>query len=301
MKKDVILYLAAIVAANVFVAWFGPAASIVSAFVMIGATMTLRDRLHEAWRGKVAVRMALLIATGGALSAVLSWGAAGRIALASVVAFVLSETVDTIAYSALGGRPWLVKVNGSNVLAAAVDSLVFPTLAFGGLLPWIVLGQFAAKTLGGAVWAFVLKRPAVVALLLLCLAPSGASAQVVAVNAAWMHNAFVNAPAGEIFVAAPEVFKLRAYSIVSWNTDGDERPTVLVRLGHTHYFKHGALGAGAGIISLPFDRMPRPSLSVIAFGPGRKLRPYALAAYEKTPQWGWTVFGGLTYTLYFRK
>jgi hypothetical protein len=51
----------------------------------------------------------------------------------------------------------MVKVNGSNVVSAAIDSLVFPTLAFGALLPWIVAGQFAAKVAGGAVWAAVFR------------------------------------------------------------------------------------------------------------------------------------------------
>jgi uncharacterized PurR-regulated membrane protein YhhQ (DUF165 family) len=49
-------------------------------------------------------------------------------------------------------------VNGSNVLSAAVDSVLFPTIAFGALLPVIVLGQFAAKVLGGAVWSWILGK-----------------------------------------------------------------------------------------------------------------------------------------------
>jgi uncharacterized PurR-regulated membrane protein YhhQ (DUF165 family) len=52
----------------------------------------------------------------------------------------------------------MVKVNGSNLISAAVDSIVFPTLAFGAVLPWIMLGQFAAKVAGGAVWALILRQ-----------------------------------------------------------------------------------------------------------------------------------------------
>lgn len=51
-----------------------------------------------------------------------------------------------------------MRVNGSNVPAALVDSIVFPTIAFGALLPWIVLGQFAAKVLGGFVWSLLLNQ-----------------------------------------------------------------------------------------------------------------------------------------------
>jgi hypothetical protein len=49
-----------------------------------------------------------------------------------------------------------LKINGSNVVSSGVDSLIFPTLAFGQLMPVIVIGQFAAKVLGGAVWFFII-------------------------------------------------------------------------------------------------------------------------------------------------
>ena len=51
-----------------------------------------------------------------------------------------------------------VQINGSNIAGAAVDSVVFPTLAFGGLMWEIVALQFFAKTIGGFVWAKVLKK-----------------------------------------------------------------------------------------------------------------------------------------------
>lgn len=41
---------------------------------------------------------------------------------------------------------------------AAVDSLIFPTLAFGALMPHIVLLQFVAKVAGGAMWAALFAR-----------------------------------------------------------------------------------------------------------------------------------------------
>ena len=41
---------------------------------------------------------------------------------------------------------------------AAVDSLLFPTIAFGALMPQIVLAQFVAKVAGGAFWAWVLAK-----------------------------------------------------------------------------------------------------------------------------------------------
>ena len=40
------LYLVAIIAANLLVAKFGPAISIVNAFLFIGLDLTARDKLH---------------------------------------------------------------------------------------------------------------------------------------------------------------------------------------------------------------------------------------------------------------
>jgi hypothetical protein len=156
---SVALYLAAIVAANLSVATFGPNVTIVNAFLLIGLDLTLRDRLHEAWRGRWLVpKMALLIAVGGAISYALNAGA-GPIALASTVAFAAAASLDAVAYALLEPYRRLVRINGSNVVGAAADSLIFPTLAFGSLMPAIVLGQFAAKVAGGFLWSLILAVP----------------------------------------------------------------------------------------------------------------------------------------------
>ena len=152
------LYLTAIVLANLTVAWFGPRVVIVNAFLFIGLDLTSRDYLHEAWhRRGLAWKMALLIGAGSLISWMLNKDA-GQIALASFAAFSLAAIADTVSYHLLRDKVYMVKINGSNVVSAAVDSLVFPTLAFGVFMPWIILGQFAAKVGGGFVWSMVLKR-----------------------------------------------------------------------------------------------------------------------------------------------
>ncbi|MCA9972307.1 MAG: VUT family protein [Anaerolineales bacterium] len=153
----VAMYLIAIVLANLTVAWFGPGMTIVNAFLFIGLDLTARDRLHDAWRGRQLLpKMAALIAAGSVLSWLLNRGA-GQIALASFVAFAAAATVDAVVYQLLRKYPRWLRVNGSNVPSALVDSLVFPTLAFGSFLPAIVLGQFAAKTLGGFAWSLLFR------------------------------------------------------------------------------------------------------------------------------------------------
>lgn len=158
------MYLAAIVAANLLVAAYGPAVTVVNALVFIALDLSSRDALHEAWAGRgLAWKMAGLIAAGSALSYALN-RAAGPIALASLIAFAASATVDALVYGALGGRPRLARMNGSNIASAAVDSVLFPLLAFGLPLLWpIVLGQLVAKVAGGALWAWLLTRRAEVA------------------------------------------------------------------------------------------------------------------------------------------
>lgn len=149
----VILYLAAIVLANLSVAAFGPTVVIVNAFLFIGLDLTARDHLHDTWRGnKLLPKMAALIAAGSILSWLLN-RAAGQVALASFVAFAAAATIDAIVYHFLGKYPRWLRINGSNLPSALVDSLIFPTLAFGSFLWPIVLGQFAAKSLGGFVWS----------------------------------------------------------------------------------------------------------------------------------------------------
>ena len=148
----------AIIAANLTVTWWGPRMVVINAFLFIGLDLTARDGLHEAWHKRGLVwKMLLLIGAGSVLSYALNHDA-GRIALASFVAFACAGLADTIIYHVLHRYPRLLKINGSNVAGAAVDSLIFPTLAFGSLMPAIILGQFVAKVAGGFVWSLILAR-----------------------------------------------------------------------------------------------------------------------------------------------
>lgn len=153
----VFMYLIAVVLANLSVAYFGPASTIVNAFLFIGLDLTSRDKLHDLWHGKYLwPKMFTLIATGSFLSWLLNRNA-GQIALASLAAFCVSGIIDAITYALLIKRPWFTRTNGSNLFSAAADSLVFPTLAFGSFMPLIVLGQFAAKVGGGFIWSIIIR------------------------------------------------------------------------------------------------------------------------------------------------
>jgi len=148
-----IAYAVAMVAANLLVATFGPAISPINAFLLIGLDLTLRDWLHvrlKTWQ------MGGLILGTGALTYLLN-PAAGMIAVASAVSFLVAALVDWAIFVKTTGS-WIKRANVSNTAGAAVDSLLFPTIAFGALMPEIVALQFVAKVSGGAVWSYVLEK-----------------------------------------------------------------------------------------------------------------------------------------------
>lgn len=155
LAAAVLTYAAAMTLANLSVAAWGPAVTPINAFVLIGLDLALRDWLHVRMRWW---QMLGLIAATGLLTYWLN-PAAGKIAVASACAFTAAALVDWAAFARLRGS-WLVRANGSNVAGAAVDSLVFPTLAFGAFMPHIVAMQFAAKVAGGAIWACLLREGA---------------------------------------------------------------------------------------------------------------------------------------------
>jgi uncharacterized PurR-regulated membrane protein YhhQ (DUF165 family) len=149
----IVAYAAAMTLANLSVATFGPSVTPINAFVLIGLDLALRDWLHvrlKVWQ------MGSLIAATGLLTYALN-PAAGQIAIASACAFTAAALVDWSTFAKLRGS-WLFRANGSNVAGAAVDSLLFPTIAFGALMPHIVAMQFVAKVAGGAVWTWLLNR-----------------------------------------------------------------------------------------------------------------------------------------------
>lgn len=156
----VFIYIAAIILANLSTGLLGPSMSIINSFLMIGLLLSTRDALHDKWRDRLAVRMTALVFTGAAISYVLSLllNVPTSISIASFVAFCASELVDTFVYQKRINKPFIRKANESNIYSAAVDSVVFPVLAFGGFPIWIILGQFLAKVGGGFIWSLILNR-----------------------------------------------------------------------------------------------------------------------------------------------
>ena len=154
----VLLYIAAVVAANFSVHFFGPVSTPINAFLFIGLDFIVRDKLQDLWTGRhLFPKMGALIGAGALITFLLQ-PEVGRIAAASCIAFAVSSSVDWGIYSLIRKRPWMVRANVSNFFAAGADSLLFPTIAFGAFMPLIVLAQWTAKVLGGLVWSWVFAR-----------------------------------------------------------------------------------------------------------------------------------------------
>ena len=101
-----------------------------------GAAFTCRDMLHDAM-GRPAVVTAIVIGAG------LSWFLEPTFAVASGVAFLVSELGDFAVYTPLRSRGWLRAVAASNVVGLVLDSALFLWLAFGSLD--FIEGQIVGK------------------------------------------------------------------------------------------------------------------------------------------------------------
>jgi uncharacterized PurR-regulated membrane protein YhhQ (DUF165 family) len=142
-----LLYVATIFGANWAIATYGPVPvgfglMAPAGFYFAGLAFTLRDITQETL-GRWWVIGAIL--AGAAISALVS----PQFALASGVAFLISETADFAVYTPLRTRNWLLAVFASNVVGLIFDSALFLWLAFGSL-------DFLAGQIVGKMWMTLL-------------------------------------------------------------------------------------------------------------------------------------------------
>lgn len=134
-------FVATIYAANWAIETFGvipvaPGLSAPAGVLFAGLAFTLRDLTHETL-GRWFVLGAIV---AGAL---LSWFVAPGFAVASGVAFGVSELCDFAVYAPLRRRRFLLAVLASNIVGLIADSALFLLLAFGSLtyLPGLALAK----------------------------------------------------------------------------------------------------------------------------------------------------------------
>jgi len=131
---------------------------LVVGLIFIGFDLTCRDYLHETWKDdNLWVKILALIGIGSVLTAIVNINAY-RVALASFLGFSFAGLVDTFVYGRLIDQNWKIKVNGSNVFSSFTDSFLFISIAFGSVMPLLILLQFLVKALGGLAWSPMVGR-----------------------------------------------------------------------------------------------------------------------------------------------
>ncbi len=141
------LYLLSILLGNAFVIWFGiitvAGLTFPAGVVWIGLTFSFRDFVQRYW-GDRATWGWMIVAS------VITLFFNIEIAMASMTAFLVSESLDWFLFKVLNRRSFASRVIWSNLVSCPVDSLVFILLAFGPVWPAIV-GQAIIKYLSGLI------------------------------------------------------------------------------------------------------------------------------------------------------
>lgn len=139
-------FLGLAVAANIVTAHYGPVAvgfglTATAGTWFAGLILLVRDWVHET----TGVRWVWACIAAGAVA---SWWMTDlpRLAIASGIAFLISELADLFVYTPLRKQGWAKASAASNLVGSVVDSVVFLLIA--GFFTWPILaGQFVAKNL----------------------------------------------------------------------------------------------------------------------------------------------------------
>ncbi len=110
----------------------------------IGAVLVIRDWLQQL-RG-LWTSLALMLVAGAAsylVGVLAGWTSLQKIAVASVVAFLISETVEAVVFTPLRNRSLTFGVAASATIGNAIDSYIFLALAFGSQA--FFMGNFVGK------------------------------------------------------------------------------------------------------------------------------------------------------------
>lgn len=147
------VYVAIFLLANLLVASFGPAVTPFNALFLIAADMVLRDRIQFESGAAWSILACLL----AGVATVLIAPGSEMIALASGLSCLLAGSASAIAFKLKSGG-FFQKALPANVISAAVDSIAFPLIAFGAIMPGITVAQFAAKTIGASIILLIIRK-----------------------------------------------------------------------------------------------------------------------------------------------
>jgi len=149
-------YLITMVLGNLFVKHFGAYGLFFTSFVFIPYDFMVRCLLHENWKGKrLFIRLFSLISVAAIITYLFNKNAL-NIALASVTAFAVSSLCASLFYQLFIKSKYFIKVNGSDLIGIIIDSILFQTIAFSIINPFVISGQILVKFIGGILWYVLL-------------------------------------------------------------------------------------------------------------------------------------------------
>jgi uncharacterized PurR-regulated membrane protein YhhQ (DUF165 family) len=144
-------YIATVVSANVLTEHYGQVSMfgllVTAGTFAAGATLLARNITQDVTGRLVIVGLMLI----GCLFS--WWLASPALAVASAVAFALSETADMAVYSPLRDRGWSRAVLAASLVGAVVDTFAFLKIAGFPVTTESVTGQLVVKV--GISWAVV--------------------------------------------------------------------------------------------------------------------------------------------------
>ncbi len=117
-----------------------------SGVILIGIALALRDYVQERL-GKNVTLAAISIGI------VVSYFVNPSVAIASALAFGVSELIDFAVYTRIRRRNRYVAIGASGIIGGIVDSVIFLQVAFGSTMFW--QGQVIGKTFVAIIAAFI--------------------------------------------------------------------------------------------------------------------------------------------------
>jgi len=164
-----VAYVAVVALSNLLVDKFidlGAFGLLSAGTITFGITFTIRDLAHQAsvraGLGRRPVFLMIGIAALVNVAVAMATNTPARFLVASFLAILISEGIDTEIYHRLRTRSWLVRVLSSNAVSVPLDSSIFTIVAFYGVEGYeaitmlqIVQADLIFKFLVGTVLALI--------------------------------------------------------------------------------------------------------------------------------------------------
>lgn len=164
-----VAYVAVVAVSNLLVDKFidlGAFGLLSAGTITFGITFTIRDLAHQAsvraGLGRRPIFLMIGVAAVVNVLVAMATNTPARFLVASFLAILVSEGIDTEIYHRLRTRSWLVRVLSSNAVSVPLDSSIFTIVAFYGvegydaiIMLQIVQADLIFKFLVGTILALV--------------------------------------------------------------------------------------------------------------------------------------------------